>query len=768
MRMVRILVTAAGAVLLSAGPALAYERPRMPDPASEDYDWREVARAHGLTEKDVEALADRKVLMTNEVFKQVFDPYIHADLPMFITSDSLLAAFHVLYEESVLRMERANARRLPDILRHIWRGLEAQKPPTPPPGTDPANVRMGRRAWQRARVTVGTALALLGEAPDGAGENVARLVKEEVRKVLEAKTLDPAKIEQSMPAWLGTSDDTFTGIDYSRYKPRGFYTESDALKRYFRAVSWLQSLPFRVSKDEELAAALLLGRAAAEDRFEDDRARMAFQEYFRTFRDFVGARDDWDLLKAAEAARWGEGLKGMRERLLAEARRGGEEPMINDLVRFPPNDPRVPASEPNFRILSAYRTPDAILFHRTTDLRDFGDRLLPSGLEVAASLGSDYARARVPGPQREKVLRVLDETLPIFRGWSLYCDYLDCLRCLLDEPESDAPAFLKGEPWRAKSCQTALAGWAQLRHTWALQAKQSVTYLGKTILPPGFVEPEPDFFGRMARLVERTRDRLDRAGALEMDLAQVARDIRRVAEILTSPEAKKQGREALLEACRDDLSRAEWMMHLLACLKVRPDRRDEQAYLQKAAAELRDLAERFDQGIVPGNERLRMLLAQQHVDLRPLWNGLVEVCRRLETLAHKQLRGRPLDEDDKSFIKRYGARIAGAMLYGGNAYLSPRDDAPRAIDVHYNPNAGEYLEAGVARPRALYVLYPQEGGEVLCRGAVLPYYEFAHTERLTDEAWKALLDSAERPDIPEWVRPVVGAAGIGRATLKER
>ena len=209
------------------------------------------------------------------------------------------------------------------------------------------------------------------------------------------------------------------------------------------------------------------------------------------------------------------------------------------------------------------------------------------------------------------------------------------------------------------------------------------------------------------------------------------------------------------------------MMFLLACLKVQPQHGEEQAYLKKAAAELRHLAECFDQGIVPDNERLRMFLAQHHADIRPLWDTLFEVCRQMETLAHKQLRGRPLSEDDEHFIKAYGCRIAGVMLYGGNAYLVPRDDAPRAIDVHYDPNTGRYLEVGIARPRALYVLYPYKGGEVLCRGAVMPYYEFAHGERLTDDAWKALLDSDGRPGIPEWLRPIAASTGIGRPVLKE-
>ena len=62
------------------------------------------------------------------------------------------------------------------------------------------------------------------------------------------------------------------------------------------------------------------------------------------------------------------------------------------------------------------------------------------------------------------------------------------------------------------------------------------------------------------------------------------------------------------------------------------------------------------------------------------------------------------------------------MLYGGNSYLTPRDDAPRVVDVYANPQESGYLHVGIARPRKMYVLYPWKGKTVLCEGAILPYY----------------------------------------------
>ena len=52
-----------------------------------------------------------KFVITGEPFKQVFSPYIGSDVPVFITTDSLLNGFHVLLEESIYRMELANARK---------------------------------------------------------------------------------------------------------------------------------------------------------------------------------------------------------------------------------------------------------------------------------------------------------------------------------------------------------------------------------------------------------------------------------------------------------------------------------------------------------------------------------------------------------------------------------------------------------------------------------------------------------------------------------
>jgi len=137
-------------------------------------------------------------------------------------------------------------------------------------------------------------------------------------------------------------------------------------------------------------------------------------------------------------------------------------------------------------------------------------------------------------------------------------------------------------------------------------------------------------------------------------------------------------------------------------------------------------------------------------DLDWCWAALKGLAVKLESLTHKQLRGAAFSGDEQRFILDYGKDLAHVMFYGGNSYMDPRDDAPRIVDIHRQQ--GKSLEVGIGRPRVLWVVYPWKGTDVLCRGAVLPYYEFASSDRLTDKKWLELLDSNDAPDQPRWVK----------------
>ena len=92
------------------------------------------------------------------------------------------------------------------------------------------------------------------------------------------------------------------------------------------------------------------------------------------------------------------------------------------------------------------------------------------------------------------------------------------------------------------------------------------------------------------------------------------------------------------------------------------------------------VADKIDKGQLPKGELLQKMLKRAVIDLAPLWLRLREICLKLETLAHKQLRGVPFSRRENAFIRGYGEMIAGIMLYGGISYVTPNDDAPRIVD----------------------------------------------------------------------------------------
>jgi hypothetical protein len=657
----------------------------------------------------------RKIVITNEEFLQVFEAYANQRHPVFITSDSILNAFHIVFEDSFLGLECALAAQLPKLIVEMRESLSAVR-------ADEDEVM--RSAVRRAQIVLAVANRLID--PESTLVNdpeIARIVAEEVERVERSRG-------RTMPKWLGTPTSRFLAIDYSRFRPVGFYTRSDRLERYFRCVQWLQAIPFYADRDDELLSMLLISRAAE---------KTGWPEFGKTYYEFLGEPDDWDISIAAGVVDTTTSigiaqLAAVRDRL---TKRLESEPVpgrINDLVHF-----RTGNDELNFRILSGYRMPESVLFRKTTN-DEPGQ--VPSGLELCAALGSEFAGQNLA--RRTELLPVIEQNRGLFDGKSIYSEYLACLRTLVAELPATAPDFMNTDAWHAKSCQTVLASWAQARHAVTLQAKQIMSALnGGGSVASGFVEPNPEFYRRLRQLIKRIQESLHRAEALHLNLGQLELELResiRIIKFLQSPERSR----SLTEGARR--LRGSLFMHLYAqgVYSLADDD------LQLALVRFVHLLDAVERGELPEDPDAQHFLWSLQNPIESRWQQLNELCSRLEELATKQLQGDALDDVDNKFIEEYGDTLAALLLYEDLAAMSPRDDAVRAVTVL---TAAQKLHwhAAVGRPRAIYVLYPYQGTEVLCRGAVLPYYEFTHSSPLTDDEWKALLDSPERPKQPDWL-----------------
>jgi hypothetical protein len=126
--------------------------------------------------------------------------------------------------------------------------------------------------------------------------------------------------------------------------------------------------------------------------------------------------------------------------------------------------------------------------------------------------------------------------------------------------------------------------------------------------------------------------------------------------------------------------------------------------------------------------------------------GIVE---RLLNLSMQELQGKALQPEDYGFINSFGEQLKAAVAGVDQEGL----DTTIIADVHTDANSGQVLEEGTGNIRGIVVAYPMpDGGVVAGVGPVFSYYEFRHpmANRLTDEAWKAMLREGKAPALPEW------------------
>jgi hypothetical protein len=129
--------------------------------------------------------------------------------------------------------------------------------------------------------------------------------------------------------------------------------------------------------------------------------------------------------------------------------------------------------------------------------------------------------------------------------------------------------------------------------------------------------------------------------------------------------------------------------------------------------------------------------------------ALSELLARMLYISVTELEGLPLPAEDIALI----ASLADSL----DAVVAGVEDAgvktTMVADVHTDQNSKKVLEEGVGYVQLLVAAYRLPDGTIsLGAGPTLSYYEFKHPmdDRLTDEAWREILEDGETPDAPEW------------------
>jgi hypothetical protein len=158
-------------------------------------------------------------------------------------------------------------------------------------------------------------------------------------------------------------------------------------------------------------------------------------------------------------------------------------------------------------------------------------------------------------------------------------------------------------------------------------------------------------------------------------------------------------------------------------------------------------------------EGFKGLIPQEELDNLRIEAGLSRfagILERLLYISKKELTNTPLEESDYDFIENFGS--ISASLIGTIAGGDINPDSLKSVmiaDVHTEGNTKKVLEEGTGFIKTAVIAYKlPQGHIVLGMGPVFSYYEFKQpmSERLTDEAWREILESSDGPDEPEWIR----------------
>lgn len=454
--------------------------------------------------------------------KQLFHIYEdndYKDIPSFVTTDAVLHLYHIFYDFTLRSVEE---QALMPVLRRLTEGMLAESVKTWKEMSDP----QWKSAALRNVAYFAVALKLLDPQANVPGE-----AQDAAQAELELiKAHEGFRLGAIFPYV----------VDYSQFVPRGHYTRSETLQRYFSAMMWYGLTPFALRTEAGLSEgpirqSLLLVRSLYRAKLADEWAVIYEPTSF-----YVGASDD--ITPAEWKATMDEVFgKDAGADALADAGKfasfvqaaGKLRPArIQTRTRIQPNQPNVPDPSIQLRFMGQRYIPDSEIMQR---LSIPIERVFPSALDVMAVMGSERARELLDAnasiynpknwagyqPERARLIEEFSKVKPKTWTSNLYWSWLYALKALLEPAPEGYPSFMRNAAWQDKSLHTALGSWAELRHDTILYGKQSGAEQGDGSEPAaykGYVEPNVTFWTRLFNLTRQSRLGLSERRLLSVEL----------------------------------------------------------------------------------------------------------------------------------------------------------------------------------------------------------------------------------------------------------
>lgn len=517
-----------------------------------------------LTAAQKEKLVSNGFVVASSDQEQLF--YIYEDntykkIPNFVTTDSVLQVYHIFYDYALRSVEGITL--LPNALT-LNNNMLIQLQREYDTISDPA-----------VRDEAQKALGYFGVAQIALGETLPADFPAEIKSLVEAemKLLNAADGRYSSPLF---GDDC--QIDYSLCTPRGHYTRSEELQKYFKGISWYGIVPYSFYKADGVtrdvgSAIRSIITATALCRLPEEDGGALWENIYSTTAFFVGEADDVTPFQIAEIVAKVYGDNPDLNELTDPAKLDLFYKEVDELPRpqISAKDESTDAegnvipSDLQFRFMGQRYIPDSEILQElsTPNLRPF-----PTGLDVFATLGSDRAAEIIDTvyqpteswPEYTENFERMKEkftTLPDLTWQSnMYYSWLWTQNSLTGEYGEGYPMFMQNTAWQDKSLTTALGSWAEMRHDTILYAKGSAAECGGFDEPPvvrAYVEPNPELYNRLLWLTSYSRENLSARGILPENIEYVSENFENMLTFLRDCSIKELSGEDLTAEEYDSL-----------------------------------------------------------------------------------------------------------------------------------------------------------------------------------------------------------------------
>ncbi len=623
------------------------------------------------------------------IYKKVFQN----DLPVLVTTDAVLHAWHKSYADMLEDIDNGLSYKLEDGLNELRSAIP-----------DEFSSDEEYLAYLDIDLLISTASALLNPS-----SGTYAVLSENINKI-------DSFISKCTNA--EDTDDVYAfgqirkNFDFTNFKPRGYYTNSERLSNYFRAFTWLSSMDIRVYdsvRQFRMAQTLSKMLSANETAYSNIHA---INTVLNSLVGPVDAMTPFEMITFSEEHSISSSIDmsdddilALQKTLLTEGY--GQQQIISQYLETNPFSDKTEEYPMSFVFLGKRYTVDSEVFSNVVyDRIIYNDkkvaRMLPSSFDAMFALGDNLS------------LELLSEELDTFN----YAGNLAAMRKIIETKDDDfwsesqyhatlknleklrstsesAPQVFRQKTWAKKMLAAQLGYWSQLRHDNILYVKQSSSGGYLCEYPDGYVEPYPEFYTGMANLCSLLKDIFDENEISDLNTSFLD-NFSSLCLTLASISEKELAGETLSET--------------------------ETSFLQS-------------------------------------WFKEEPISNCVPTTRYT----------GKYFQMYYSIQKYMYSYSAGNDYYydymgeNPPffDLEPEIADVHTCPesNLSPLEILSVATGGALPIFAAVEnplGDVVLYTGAVYDYYEFSDGKRYSDEEWESLFESGTVPDKPSWMNDSEG------------